>query len=289
MLIHYLNLLRLGFLPTVLIVRAFPERANCTYDGYLRMLCLHSFYEETVTLHEGIAQHILIAYAEILQVERLWMACLSSHRRKRRLLCIAVSPLYQVKQLLQIRLHRKILTHILIWRRFASKVFQEWYATLLTVLRSSLIASAATVLARHTGSKHRYRLRTDVLTELEILIEAQSACLVVMPDIVVTLPLPQVSDGGLPMVYVVDTVAMRCTSAREADEARLQISDSLSEILAQSVAATLVSILWKERHEVQIQLSPLLWFYHQLCRLGICRSLERYALPAPLLSCLESG
>ena len=108
-----------------------------------------------------------------------------------------------------------------------------------------------------------------------------------MPDIVVALPLPQVSDGGLPVVYVVDAIAMRGTSTGEADETGLQVCNGLGKILAQTVAVTLVCVLGEERYEVQMQLSLLLWFYHQLGRLGIELRLTRR--DGLLLSSLEGG
>ena len=65
----------------------------------------------------------------------------------------------------------------------------------------------------------------------------------IVPDIEVGLTLPQFSDGSLPVVDIIDAVAMRGTSARESHEAGLQVGNGLCKILAKAVGVTFVGVL----------------------------------------------
>ena len=79
----------------------------------------------------------------------------------------------------------------------------------------------------------------------------------IVPDVVVWLTLPEVTYGSLPVIDIIDAVAVSGTSARETHEARLQVGDSLCKVLAKAVGASLICILWEERNEVELQFSHL--------------------------------
>ena len=64
----------------------------------------------------------------------------------------------------------------------------------------------------------------------------------VVPNITATLALFYRTDGILPVVDIVDAVAMRKTTAWESDEGWLQGCDGFSQIFAESILVSLVSI-----------------------------------------------
>ncbi len=94
-----------GCLPSVFVVAAFPERTDSADDGNLRMGCLHSVDEEEVALHEGVADKVFVADAEILEVEWFRVTSLGTYLSQFAGLGIAVCPLDEVEQFLQVRLH----------------------------------------------------------------------------------------------------------------------------------------------------------------------------------------
>ena len=130
------------------------------------------------------------------------------------------------------------------------------------------VAAAPGVLARHSRSQHGERLCTDVFTEKEVFVEAQTSCLVIVPDVHVGLTFPQFSDGGLPMVDVVDALTVGSTSTRKADEARFEVGNRFSQVFAQAVGAVLESFLREERHHVETDGTNFERFYHKNCLVG---------------------
>ena len=111
----------------------------------------------------------------------------------------------------------------------------------------------------------------------------------IVPDIEVRLAFPQVSYGSLPMVDIVDTVAVRGTSARKTYEARLQVGNGLGKVLAKAVGVTLVSVLREKRDEVQFKLSHLLGLNDEGSILCVADRCEDCLLLSPLLGCSNDG
>ena len=87
------------------------------------------------------------------------------------------------------------------------------------------------------------RFGTDVLAELEILEVAQTARLVVTPDVGRRFSGFQRADGLFPMIDVVHPVPMCQTSAGEADETRTDVGNGLRQVGAKPVLPSLERLL----------------------------------------------
>ena len=118
------------------------------------------------------------------------------------------------------------------------------------LLSTDALGVIGRVLTGNTSRQDGQGFGTDILTELEILIEAQSAGLVVMPDIEVGLTCLQGSYGMVPVVDILKTLSVAHASARETHELRLQSGDGLCQILAQSVLTTLEGLLREQGYHV---------------------------------------
>ena len=132
---------------------------------------------------------------------------------------------------------------------------------------SSLLAVAATVgvLAWHSRSKNRKRFCTNILAELEILIESQSACLMIIPDIHVRLSLPQLSYCSLPMIYIVNSLSMGSTSSREPHETGMKVCYCLRKIFPQSILPSHKGVSWEERYKINGNCAFLQRLYDERC------------------------
>ena len=183
---------------------------------------------------------------------------------------VSVGPLYHVEDFLTVG------RHVL-----------HGYATLLP---TETILVGTRVLARHASRKHRQRLCSNVLAELEILIESQSSCLVIVPYILVGHPVLPRSHGMVPMVDIVNALAMTHTASREPYELRFQRGYCLGKVFAQSMS--LVSVMREQRYHVQGYLGIFLSHNDQaavlhlsaieLCAfLGISGQSQGISLPFP--------
>ena len=125
---------------------------------------------------------------------------------------VAVGPFYHVEDFLDVGGH----------------VFHG-DAALLTAIAGGI---GGGVLARHAGGEHGQWLGTDVLAELEELKESQTAGLVVTPDVEVGLSVLQRTHGVVPVVDVVETLAVTHAPAGETHELGLQVGDGLGKVVA---------------------------------------------------------
>ena len=276
-LVHDAEVLLGGMLPSVFVVAAFPEGSHCAHYGDLGMRLLHTLVEVVETLVEHIAQQILVADAQVLQIEGFRVSGLGTHGGQLAGGGIAVGPLDEIEQLLQIGGHRQRLSVVGVAAGFPGN------AALLSV------SAATAVLTGHTGRKHGQRLCTDVFTELEIFVETQTACLVVVPDVEVRLTLPQLTHCGLPVVDVVNAVAVAHAAAGEAHELRTQVRQLLGQIPAQTVFTTLVGVHGEEAHHVEVILSGFDGFHNETPVGGTAGDLQHGFLLCPFRAGAECG
>ena len=95
----------------------------------------------------------------------------------------------------------------------------------------------------------------------------------------------------VPMINIVNTLTMAHAATRKSHKLRLQLSNSFSKILAQSVS--LVGIVREQRYHVECHSSILLASHHQsavyslvaihLCALLVC-GIQRKSISLPLLA-----
>ena len=237
-----------GEVPALDVVgRGEVERPRRAAEQNLGMALVKLPGNHLAALLEDRGDDVFVADAEILQVERSRMACVGAHLRPLRRGGVAVGPFDEVREFVDVGGH---LLH--------------GDAALLT---AEALAVGSRVLAGHAGCQHGQRLGTDVLAELEILQEAQSARLVVVPDVHVGLAVLPGAYGVLPVVDVVESLSVAHAAAGESHELRLQRGDGLSQVAAQAVA--LVGVLREERYHVEGSLSALLAHDAQLASLHV--------------------
>ncbi len=196
------------------------------------------------SLLEDLRDKVLVAYSYIFQVEWLLVSGGSTLGAPLRL-HVAIGILYEVQDVLNVVVE---LLH--------------GYSALLTILQKlyigtlggvvGIVGVTSGVLAGYARSDHGERLGADVLAEAEVFVVAQSARLMVAPEVTQRLALMEFADGALPVVDVVDAVAMRHASTGEAHEARMEVGKRLGEVGTQSVAATVEGGAREERNHVYI-------------------------------------
>ena len=241
---HLLMLLRKS--PTLDIIgRRSVERTYSTANLNLRIAATYLLANHEATLLEGSRDDVFVTDADILQMERLRMAGICTHLRPLAGGRIAIGPLYQVAQFVDVGRH-------LLHRD--------------TALLSAISMGIGTgVLARHAGSQHGQRLGTDILAELEILIESQSTGLMVIPNVEIGFAVLQRTHGVRPMIDIIDAIAMAHASTREAHELRMQTGNCLSQVAAQSVLTSFECVLREERNHVDRRTSFLQWHQSEPC------------------------
>ena len=107
-------------------------------------------------------------------------------------------------------------------------------------------ASDAGILAGHACGHDWQRFGTDVLAELEILEVAQTARLVVTPDVGRRFSGFQRADGLFPMIDVVHPSPCAQTSAvGEADETRTDVGNGLRQVGAKPVLPSLERLFFE--------------------------------------------
>ena len=119
-------------------------------------------------------------------------------------------------------------------------------------------------LAGQSDAQHGQRLGADVLREEEELIEAESVRLVVVCEVaIVERVLPAVAVGGsvldradgvLPLVAGVERGALDDAAAGEAEDAGVDVLESLGQVAAQAVLAALIRVDGEERDVLQTDL-----------------------------------
>ena len=198
---------------------------------------------------------VLVADADVFEIEWRGMSCLGSHLRPLACGRIAVGPLYHVENLLYISRH-----------------FVHRYSALLSAIS---VGVGSGVLTRHTGSEHGQRFGTDVLAELEVFVESQSARLMIIPYIAVGRAILKRSDGVFPPIYIIQSVAVAHAASGESHKLRLQVGNRLCEIGTQSVLPSLESLLWEQADHVHERGFLALSHKHQFSGRGGFRRCER--------------
>ena len=259
-----------GQFPSVLIVRIAGMRAGTSrsHDDNLGMGLRNALIHILEALVELGRDSFLVADSQIFQSERLRVTCISTHLAPLRV-HVAVGPLNQVERLVHPLVHLAHGHHIL------SLVFHA--------------PAAVGSLAAHATGQNGQRLHVQVLAELEILIVAQSHTLVVAPRVLQSTALLLRSNGSLPAIGVPESVAasMNHTTAWEAHELRMQVGQSLSQILAH--AMTLIGILGHQRNHVNIHLALIQHQNLQHGLLGLFRGSQHNLVFLPILAAYVDG
>ena len=251
--------------PALLIVgRGGVEGAYGAAELYLGMALAQGSGYHLIALFKHGADDVFVAYAQILQVERLGVTRLGTATRPDVRRRVGVSPLNEVAEVVDVGSH-------LVHR----------YATLLS---GYALGIGSRVLTGHTGRQHGQRLGADVLAEQEILVEAQSARLVVVPDVFVGFALPERTDGLVPAVDIVESLAVAHATAGETHELGMQGGDGLSQVFAQSVLAPFKRRLREEAHHVNGSLALVKGNDDKLCTAVGTRRREHSLIAAPALA-----
>ena len=211
-------------------------RTGSTHDDNLGMSLRHTFIDILEALDKLGRDLLLVTDTEVLQVEGLRMTLVCTHLCPLILGRIAISPLDEVDSLSYPLVHLGHRHHI------------------LGLGRPHIPTTIGTLTAYATG-QNGYRLHTEVLAELEVLIVAKGTTLVITPGVLQLAACLLRTDGGLPAVGIPEavTTAMNHATAREAQELRLEIGQRLSQILTQTMA--LISILRHQRYHVDIHIA----------------------------------
>ena len=190
-----------GKLPTLYVVgRRIVERPCRAAHDDVGILLLNGLAYHETTLLKGRGDDVFVAHTDVFEVERSRMSCVCPHLRPLGGCRISVGPLYQIEKLLTIGWH-----------------VGHGDAPLLSAVATGVVGR---VLAGNASGKHRQGLCADVFAELEILVEAQSACLVIVPDVSVRHAVFRSAYGVVPMVDVVESVSVAHAAARKPHKLR---------------------------------------------------------------------
>ena len=231
---------------------------------YIGIFLSYRTANHLVSLLESGRYNILITNAYVFEIKRSRMSGVSSHLRPFACGGISIRPLYHVEDFLDICRH--------VGHRNSA------------LLSAISVGIGSRVLTRHTGSEHRQRFGIDVFTELEVLIESQSSCLMIIPYIAVGRAFLQRSHGVLPPIYIIQSVAMTHTSAWESHKLRMEIGNHLCEISAQSVLASLECVLRKETDHIHESLFLAFGDEHQSGGSGRGRGRQSGVVLRPFLT-----
>ena len=127
-----------------------------------------------------------------------------------------------------------------------------------TLLSADALSIIGRVLTRHASRKDRQRLGTDILAELEILEEAQTTRLVIVPDVEIRHATLERTHRMVPVIDVFQALTMTHTATREAHELGMQVGNDLRQILSQAVLTAHKGFLWEKRHHIDTYVSCFL-------------------------------
>ena len=116
------------------------------------------------------------------------------------------------------------------------------------MLTAVAILVGSGVLTRYARGQHGKRLRTDVLTELEILIKAQATCLMIVPNVLRGLTVLPGTYALVPVIDVVKSLTMAHATTGKTYEPRTEGRDSLGQVFAKPMS--LEGIVRKEAYHV---------------------------------------
>ena len=207
-------------------------RTGGAYDDDVGIFLRHLFVDDLETLAELRRDALLVAQTEVLEVEGGGVSLVGTHLGPFAGGGVAVGPLDEVDSLADPLVH---LVH-------GDDVLG------LPTHAPAAVGALTADAARQDGQ----RLHAEVLAELEVLIVAQSAALVVAPGVLQLTTLLAGTDGGLPAVGVPEAVAtaVHHAAAGEAHELRVEVGEGLCEVFAQAV--TLIGVLGHERDLVDV-------------------------------------
>ena len=224
-------------------------RTGGAYDDDVGIFLRHLFVDDLETLAELRRDALLVAQTEVLEVEGGGVSLVGTHLGPFAGGGVAVGPLDEVDSLADPLVH---LVH-------GDDVLG------LPTHAPAAVGALTADAARQDGQ----RLHAEVLAELEVLIVAQSAALVVAPGVLQLTTLLAGTDGGLPAVGVPEAVATAVyhAAAGEAHELRVEVGKGLCEVLAQAV--TLISVLGHERELVDVDDAHVQREHLQHCMLRV--------------------
>ena len=136
------------------------------------------------------------------------------------------------------------------------------------------------ILASQTYRENWQWLSTNLLRKEEVLVEAQAQRLIVVrekamwegisPAVLVQRTVLRSTHRVLPLITGIEVGSLYDTSARETEDAWLQVSQILYEVGTETIPV----VLWEERDMVEVYaLRTLLQIYsHQSLRIGLRRS-----------------
>ena len=224
-------------LPSVLKVLPVRARATGAHDFYLGIGRTNLFHKELQTVEVEPAP-LLVAHSDILEVERFGMPHLGTHFTP---LGIGrpVGKLDKVQAVLDIRVQsRRISGHV--------------RPLLLPVL----------VLAGHAHIQHRQWLGTNLLAQLEQLVESHAIALEIVGETTLGEAVaPAVDVGGtvfhgsqrlLPVITGVERGTLHDTSAREAEHTGTHVVQGLYNVTAQTVPVALPRLHGEKAHMLHI-------------------------------------
>ena len=234
MLVHHGQFQAVGQGPAFFVVRSFAGRSRRADDHDVGIFGPYGFINHRKPFREHAADEVFVAQSDVFQVERFGMSGLGPFASPPCGFGIPVGIFNQVEHVLY------VLPHLL-----------HRDAALLAVGRHEVFgmmarASDTGILAGHACGHDRQRFGTDVLAKLEILEVAQTARLVVTPDVGRRFSGFQRADGLFPMIDVVHPVPMCQTSAGEADETRTDVGNGLRQVGAKPVLPSLERLLWEQ-------------------------------------------
>ena len=246
MLVNHVYVVVFGQPPSGFVVATFRPWSRSPTNHDVGILFFHGLNDHQVTFLKGFGNQILIADADIFQVEGCGMPLFRAQLAPLRSLGIAVCPFYQVEHVLHVSRH---LVH--------------WYAALLPV------SSVAGILATYASRQHRKGLATQILAQLEVLIIAQTFGLMVSPNVALRFAGFERADGLFPIVHVVQPVAMRRAATRETHEFGLHVGQRLRQVGAHAVLTSLERVLREQRNHVHGHYACTLRFHFNRCMVGI--------------------
>ena len=225
-----------GKLPRIIIVGVAGVRTRtcCAHDDDFGMSSHDTVVDVLETLHELGRDALLVADAQVLQIEWFGMSGLSTYTAPFGGY-ITIGPFDEVEGFVNPFVHLVHRTSVL-----------------CLVLHAP---TAVDTLAADTTRKDGKRLHTDILAELEILEVSKSHALVIAPGVLELLALMLGTQSGLPTVGVPEAIAatMNHATAGETHETWMHGLQCLGKVLAKAMAHE--GIFGHQRYGIDVHLT----------------------------------
>ena len=184
-------------IPAFHIIGSGVKRTDCSNHRYFGVFFNHGIVNHGKPFLENIGYQILVADANVFQVKRFGMTGGCAYFSP---FCgfVAIRPFNQVEHFLNVFVH-------------------------IAQRNPSLLAVSAggRVLARNTRSQHRKRFGANILTKLKIFEISQSGRLMVIPDISLRNACFQRPHCIVPVVNILNAVAVGNTTPRKTNKPRM--------------------------------------------------------------------